>query len=300
MVTLTGFGGVGKTRLALAVAAALQDRFADGVAYVELAPLREAGEVLPAIADAVDAPVVPRADAAVAVVERLRHQRTLLVLDNVEHLLEVAPRIAALIEAVPGLTVLATSRAPLRIRGEIEVAVEPLDVSGDDLEGPAASLLLERAHAVSPGWGTAPVDRASVAALCVRLAGIPLALELAAARARLLDPAALLDRLDLALLAGARDLPERQRTMRATLDWSYGLLTVEEQSLFRLLSTFVGGFRLEDVERVVDLAGGVGTSDVLPVLEALSAQSLVVSEADALGGSGNGCWSPWRSMPALG
>ena len=284
LVTLTGFGGVGKTRLALAVAAALQDRFADGVAYVELAPLREAGEVLPAIADAVDAPVVPRADAAVAVVERLRHQRTLLVLDNVEHLLEVAPRIAALIEAVPGLTVLATSRAPLRIRGEIEVAVEPLDVSGDDLEGPAASLLLERAHAVSPGWGTAPVDRASVSALCVRLAGIPLALELAAARARLLDPAALLDRLDLALLAGARDLPERQRTMRATLDWSYGLLTVEEQSLFRLLSTFVGGFRLEDVERVVDLAGGVGTSDVLPVLEALSAQSLVVSEADALGG----------------
>ena len=130
LVTLTGFGGVGKTRLALAVAAALQDRFADGVAYVELAPLREAGEVLPAIADAVDAPVVPRADAAVAVVERLRHQRTLLVLDNVEHLLEVAPRIAALIEAVPGLTVLATSRAPLRIRGEIEVAVEPLDVSG--------------------------------------------------------------------------------------------------------------------------------------------------------------------------
>ena len=118
---------------------------------------------------------------------------------------------------------------------------------------PQSSLLLERAHAVSPGWGTAPRDRPAVAALCVRLAGIPLALELAAARARLLDPDELLDRLDVALLAGARDLPERQRTMRATLDWSYGLLTAEEQWLLRLLSVFVGGFRLEDVERVVDL-----------------------------------------------
>ena len=144
LVTLTGIGGVGKTRLALAVAAAVQGRFADGVAYVELAPLRAADEVLPAIADAVDAPAAPGADAASAVVERLRQRRTLLLLDNVEHLLEVAPRIAALIEAVPGLTVLATSRAPLRIRGEIEVAVEPLDVSGTehDLEGPAATLLL--------------------------------------------------------------------------------------------------------------------------------------------------------------
>ena len=138
---------------------------------------------------------------------------------------------------------------------------------------------------MSPGWGTTPRDRSAVAALCRRLAGIPLALELAAARARLLDPAALLDRLDVALLAGARDLPERQRTMRATLDWSYGLLTGEEQSLFRLLSVFVGGFRLEDVERVVGLSGGVGATDVLGLLEALSEQSLVANETDAGGGS---------------
>ena len=281
LVTLTGMGGVGKTRLALAVAAAVRDRFADGVAYVELAPLRAADEVLPAIADAVDAPATAGTDGTSAVVERLRHQRTLLVLDNVEHLLEVAPRIAALIEAAPGLTVLATSRAPLRIRGEMEVKVEPLEVprTGEDLDGPAVDLLLTRAHAVSPGWGTAPLDRRAVAALCIRLAGIPLALELAAARARLLDPDELLDRLDVALLAGARDLPERQRTMRATLDWSYGLLTAEEQWLLRLLSVFVGGFRLEDVERVVDLARGAAGSNVLGVMEALSEQSLVVSEA---------------------
>jgi predicted ATPase/DNA-binding XRE family transcriptional regulator len=287
LVTLTGMGGVGKTRLALAVAAAVRDRFADGVAYVELAPLRAADEVLPAIADAVDAPATAGTDGTSAVVERLRDQRTLLLLDNVEHLLEVAPRIAALIEAAPGLTVLATSRAPLRIRGEMEVKVQPLEVprTGEDFHGPAVDLLLTRAHAVSPGWGTAPADRSAVAALCIRLAGIPLALELAAVRARLLDPDELLDRLDVALLAGARDLPQRQRTMRVTLDWSYGLLTAEEQWLLRLLSVFVGGFRLEDVERVVDLVRGATASNVLGVMEALSEQSLVVSEVNLVGGT---------------
>ncbi len=286
LVTLTGMGGVGKTRLALAVAAAA-DSFADGVAFVELAPLRAADQVLPAIADAIDAPATTGIDGVSAVAEQLRHQTTLLVLDNVEHLLEVAPRIAALIEGAPGLTVLATSRAPLRIRGEMEVKVEPLAVprGGDDLDVPAATLLLERAHAVSPGWGTGPRDRATVAALCLRLAGIPLALELAAARARLLDPSQLLDRLDVALLAGARDLPERQRTMRATLDWSYGLLSVEEQWLLRLLSVFVGGFRLEDVEQVAALARGATDSDVLGALEALAEQSLVVSEGSVRGSS---------------
>ena len=278
LVTLTGMGGVGKTRMALAVAVAVQDRFADGVAFVDLAPLRSADEVLPSIADAVDAHAMGTAGVTSAIVERLHGQRTLLVLDNVEHLLEVAPRIAALVETAPGLTVLATSRAPLRIRGEIEVAVEPLAVPGNDnnLSGPAASLLLERAQAVNPGWGTAPEDQPAVAAVCLRLAGIPLALELAAVRARLLDPGQLLDRLDVALLAGARDLPERQRTMRATLDWSYGLLTVEEQRLLRLLSVFVGGFQLEDAESVVALTGGLSGHEVLDVLQALSEQSLVV------------------------
>ena len=287
VVTLTGMGGVGKTRLALAVAVVVQDRFADGVAFVDLAPLRSADEVLPAIADAVDAHATGTAGVTSAIVERFHGQRTLLVVDNVEHLLEVAPRIAALVEAAPGLTVLATSRAPLRIRGEIEVVVGPLTVPGNDnnLSGPAASLLLERAQAVNPGWGTAPEDQPAVAAVCVRLAGIPLALELAAARARLLDPSQLLDRLDVALLAGARDLPQRQRTMRATLDWSYGLLTVEEQRLLRLLSVFVGGFQLEDAESVVALTGGLSGHDVLDVLQSLSEQSLVVGTEGSVGGS---------------
>ena len=162
LVTLTGMGGVGKTRLALAVGEATAASFADGVAFVELAPLRSADQVLPAIADAIDAPATTGADGVSAVVEQLSHQSTLLVLDNVEHLLEVAPRIAALIEAAPGLTVLATSRAPLRIRGEMEVKVEPLAVSrtGDNLDVPAVTLLLERAQAVSPDWGTDPRDGA--------------------------------------------------------------------------------------------------------------------------------------------
>ncbi|MGZ5399266.1 MAG: ATP-binding protein [Nocardioides sp.] len=283
LVTLTGMGGVGKTRLALAAAMSVQDRFADGVAFVELAPLRAADEVLPAIADGVDAPISPASDVASAVVERLRHQRTLLVLDNVEHVLEAAPQVTALIEAAPGLTVLATSRAPLRIRGELEVKVEPLDVprQGDEVASPAAQLLLERAQAVRPGWGTDPQHRPAVAALCLRLAGIPLALELAAAGARLLEPEDLLDRLDVALLAGARDLPERQRSLRATLDWSYGLLTVAERRLLRLLSVFVGGFQLEDVEGVVARTDGLAGSEVFEALDGLVEQSLVVSAGDS-------------------
>jgi predicted ATPase len=294
LVTLTGMGGVGKTRLALAIAAATKDRFGDGVAFVELAALRAVDEVLPAIGDAVGAAAGAGTDGITGVVDRLRDEHTLLVLDNVEHLLEVAPRIAALIEAAPGLTVLATSRAPLRIRGEQEVKVEPLDVplNGEDLEGPAASLLLERAQAVLPGWGTDPHDRPSIAALCVRLAGIPLALELAAARARLLEPTELLDRLDTALLAGTRDLPERQRSLRATLDWSYGLLTAEEQRLLRLLSVFAGGFRLEDVEGVVALAGGLQEGAVPRLLEGLLEQSLVVTTAGGDEGSRQGMLEP--------
>jgi predicted ATPase len=277
LVTLTGTGGVGKTRLALAVAATVRDLFADGVAWVELAPLLDADGVLPAVADAFDAPRVSGADPVETLVERLRDQETLLVLDNLEHLLEAAPRIAALIEAVPGLTVLVTSRAPLRVRGETELPVEPLGLPGQTEDPPAVRLLLERAGAVSPGWGTAPGDTGAVEAICLRLAGIPLALEIAAARSRVLDPATLLDRLDDALLAGARDLPERQRTMRATLDWSYGLLAEEERVLLRLLSVFVGGFRLDDVEGVVARAGILAPERVLPLLEGLAEQSLLVT-----------------------
>jgi predicted ATPase/DNA-binding XRE family transcriptional regulator len=285
LVTLTGTGGVGKTRLALAVAADLRDRFADGVVYVELAPLLDPGAVLPTIADAVGTAPLAGADPTDVIVARLGDQQMLLVLDNFEHVVAAAPQVAVLIEAVPGLTVLVTSRAPLRIRGEVEVAVDPLALPGDVGDAsPALRLLLERAGSVSPGWGTVPGDASAVDAICARLAGIPLAIELAAARCRLLDPIALHDRLDTALLDGARDLPERQRTMRATLDWSYGLLEPQEQELLRLLGVFVGGFRLDDLEAVAFRAPLTEPDRVLRLLEALSEQSLVVSESTPTGG----------------
>ena len=290
LVTLTGPGGVGKTRLSLAVARTLQDQYADGVVFVELAALRDPAEVVPAVLDAADVTVGPGDDPVEAMAAWAADRELLLVLDNLEHVVEAAPRVAALIAAVPHLSVLASSRAPLRVRAEQEYPVEPLALPDPDdpaaapgEEAPAVRMLLERAGAVSAGWGTAPDDARPVATIAVRLAGIPLALELAGARGRLLDPASLLDRLDEALLSGGRDRPERHRTMRATLDWSHGLLSAEEQALLRQLSVFVGGFRLDDLEGVVARTGAVG-GGVLGVLESLAEQSLVVSDHAAAGG----------------
>ncbi|HSU00948.1 MAG TPA: helix-turn-helix domain-containing protein [Nocardioides sp.] len=279
LVTLSGPGGVGKTRLVLATAAAVQERYADGVRLVELAPLLEVDQVLPAVAEAVGAVRDPGRPVTDDIVDRLRGQDLLLVLDNAEHLLDAAPDVAALVEAVPDLTVLTTSRAPLRVRGETEYAVEPLDVHDlpDGSPSPAARLLLDRAQRVSPGWGSEPEDAAAVAATCQRLAGLPLALELAAARARLLDPQSLLTRLDTALEAGPRDLPPRQRTMRATLDWSHGLLDEPSRRLLRLMGVFVGGTTLADLESVA-AACGIDRADLVVDLEVLVEHSLVVAE----------------------
>lgn len=281
LVTLSGPGGVGKTRLALAVAVDVRHRYADGVALVELAPLLEAEQVLPAVASAVQAPRDPGRAVADDLVERLRGQHLLLVLDNAEHLLDAAPDVAALVEAVPGLSVLTTSRAPLRVRGETEYAVEPLDVHDrpDGSPSPAARLLLDRAQRMSPGWGSEPRDAAAVAATCKRLAGLPLALELAAARARLLDPETLLARLDTALGAGARDLPPRQRTMRATLDWSHGLLDAPSRRLLRLMGVFVGGTTLTDLESVAARTG-IDRVELVGNLEVLVEHSLVIADPD--------------------
>ena len=279
LVTLSGPGGVGKTRLVLAVAAGMGERYADGVRLVELAGLLEADQVLPAVADAVGVVRDPTRSVAEDLADSLRGTDLLLVLDNAEHLLGAAPDVAALVEAVPDLTVLTTSRAPLRVRGEIEYAVEPLEVRDlpDGTPSPAARLLLDRAQRVSPGWGSDPEEAAAVAATCQRLAGLPLALELAAARARLLDPTSLLDRLDSALDAGPRDLPPRQRTMRATLDWSHGLLDEPGRRLFRLMGVFVGGTTLADLQSVARRSR-LGEPELVTHLEALVEHSLVVAE----------------------
>src|ERR687893_1684790 len=261
LLTLTGIGGVGKTRLALEAARAslAGDGFPDGASFVPLAPLGDPALVLPAVARSLGLREAEGRGAAEALRAYLGERRTLLVLDNFEHLLGAAAGVAALIEACPALRVLATSRAPLRVRGEQEYPVRPLALppstnnpsEEDVLRTPSGRLFAERASAASPSFSLTPQNAHAVAAICWRLAGLPLALELAAAKVRLLEPAALLPRLDRALSAGwARDLPERQRNMRATLDWSYELLSEPERRLLRRLSVFVGGFTLQATEAV--------------------------------------------------
>jgi predicted ATPase/transcriptional regulator with XRE-family HTH domain len=282
LVTLTGVGGVGKTRLALAAAARVAPAFS-AVVWVPLAALDDPRLVLPAVGHALGLSGVEGPDVLGVVSAGLATGRTLLVVDNLEHLLDAASDLAVLLESCPSVTILASSRAALRVRGEREHAVPPLDVPRDGgvdpeavLASPAGALLAERAQAVSPSFAVTPGNAGAVAGLCTRLAGIPLALELAAAKVRLLEPAALLDRLDTALSSGgARDLPARQRTMRATLDWSYDLLDDAEQRLFRRLAVFAGGFTLEAAEAVAE----PGT-DVLGVLERLVEHSLVQVGSD--------------------
>ena len=284
LLTLTGTGGVGKTRLALEAAREAAGFFPDGVAFVALAPLGEAELVVPTVAQSLGVREAEGQTAPVALHAHLRDKRPLLVLDNFEHLLEAGPEVFGLIESCPSLTVLVASRAPLRVRGEHEYIVPPLELPASTrdagveevLDSPSGRLLVERIRAVSSTFSLTKANAAAVASICWRLAGIPLALELAAAKAKFLDPKMLLSRLDRALsTSGGRDLPDRQRTMRATLDWSHDLLSESERRLFRRLSVFTGGFTLEAAE-AVGTAGSGGIEDVLEQLGILVEQSLVV------------------------
>jgi predicted ATPase len=292
LLTLTGTGGVGKTRLALGAAGRVAGLFPDGVVFVALASLGDAGLVFPTIAQSLGLREAEHRTPREAVRFFLREKRFLLVLDNLEHLLEAAPEVAGMIEECTGLCVLVTSRAPLRVRGEQEYPVGPLALPASTLSpgpdevlaSPSGRLFAERATAASPAFELSDANAAAVAAICWRLDGLPLALELAAAKARFLDPATLLSRLDRALSAGwARDLPERQRTMRAALDWSHDLLDAAQRELFGRLSVFAGGFTLEAAE-AVGAGGEVAAEDVIYLLEGLVEQSLVTAGPDADGG----------------
>ncbi len=264
LVTLTGPAGVGKTRLALAVADAACEDFADGARWVDLAPPSDPALVLPAVAQALGVQAADEGRLPAVLAVHLLRKRLLIVLDNVEHLLPAAPLVDDLVAAAKGVKVLATSREPLRLRREHLFSVPPLPlprvgdvVDPDELaEVPSVTLFVERARTVQAGFALSAENAAAVADLCVRLDGLPLAIELAAARVDLLPPAAMLARLDrrLALPAwDAHDLPPRHRTVRAAIDWSYDLLAPSEQVLFRRLAVFAGGGAFEAAERV---AGG--------------------------------------------
>jgi predicted ATPase/class 3 adenylate cyclase len=291
LLTLIGPPGVGKTRLALQAAAEALDAFPDGVAFVPLAPLADPALVPAAIAAAVgvrEAGGVPLTEVMAAY---LRDKRLLLVLDNFEHLLSAAPLVAELLAASPRLVVLATSRAPLRLRAEREWEVPTLAIpdtshlpSGEALlEYAAVRLFVERAVAARADFALTADNAEAVAGICVRLEGLPLAIELAAARIRLFSPAALLARLEkrLPLLTGgARDAPDRQRTLRDAIAWSHDLLDQEEQTLFRRLAVFAGGASFAAVETVANPGGEL---DVFAGLASLVEASLLREE---VGGQG--------------
>jgi predicted ATPase/class 3 adenylate cyclase len=281
LLTLTGPGGTGKTRLALRVAEDLLERFSDGVFFVDLAPLTDPALVLGEIASTLRILEGPGRAVADTLAEQLRDREMLLVLDNMEQLVQAAPAVAALLDAAPLLRVLATSRVPLRVQGEQEYHVRPLPLPRAeeiaDLERlttcESVRLFAERAAAVRPGFRITEETAPAVAEIASRLDGLPLALELAASRVKVLGPRDLSDRLQqrLPLLTGgARDLPERHRTLRGAIEWSHGLLGPDEQRLLARLSIFAGGWTLQAAEAVCN-----ADIDVLEGLEALVDSSLV-------------------------
>jgi predicted ATPase/class 3 adenylate cyclase len=283
LLTLIGPGGTGKTRLALQAAAESLDDFAAGVYFVPLASLSDPELVLPTMATTLGI----REEGGQPLQERLQEylatKQLLLVLDNVEHLVAAAPQVGDLLSTAPGLTVLVTSRVPLRLRAEREYAVSPLGLPRrkppPTLEQlsqfEAVRLFIERAQAVKADFAIDNATAPTVAEICWRLDGLPLAIELAAARIRMLPPQAMLSRLEHRLpmlTGGARDAPERQRTLRNTIAWSYDLLQPDDQTLFRRLAMFAGGATFEAIEAV---ANPDGSLDVFGGLERLLEQSLL-------------------------
>jgi predicted ATPase/transcriptional regulator with XRE-family HTH domain len=285
LLTLTGPGGVGKTSLALAVASEVAAQFADGATVVDLSPLDDATLVVPAIAAALDIRSAGGEPTRETLYRALCESHRLVVLDNVEHVLAAAPELAALLDACPRVFIFATSRAPLRLRDEQLFPLAPLGLPAPDAEAaaeivarsPAVQLFLRAAQQAAPDFALNDANAATLAAICRRLDGLPLAIELAAARVRLLGVASLLARLDHALqllVGGARDLPARQQTMRGTIGWSYTLLEPAEQARFRRLAVFAGSWTLDAAEAVArDL-----DSNALDGLTALVDHALVVVE----------------------
>ena len=347
LVTLTGPGGSGKTRLALEIAHHIDDLpltidegqadakisnrqssivnryFPDGAFFVDLAPITDPGLILSRVAQTLDVREQPGQPLLETLKDTLREKQTLLLLDNFEQVVEGAPLVAALLAAAPKVRALVTSREALRLRGEHEYPVLPLPapprrdqrpttndeggvaassvVVGPALLGqyPAAALFIERARAVKPDFAVTDANAPAVAEICRRLDGLPLALELAAARVRVLPPEAMLARLDhrMRFLAGGpRDLHTRQQTLQNTIAWSYDLLSPAEQRFFRRLGVFVGGFTVEAAQAVCDADGVLGL-DVLDGVESLCAKSLLQAASDGPWTTNSGTVPPSAGAP---
>ena len=300
LLTLIGPGGTGKTRLALQAAVDQLDRFEDGLFFVDLAPQRDVDGTLSAIVRTVGIEGTADAPPLEALQTGLAERHMLLLLDNFEQVTEAASGLAAVLQSCPGITVLVTSREALRVRGERLYPVDPLSLppSGNGsappieavMESEAVRLFVERAVEVRPDFQVTDDNVSAIAAICIQLDGLPLALELAAARLKLFSPDDLSDRLksrlDL-LRGGARDLPDRQQTLRNTIEWSYELLTEEERRLFQLFGVF-SGTRFDAVEDVADRIDALSDVDVIDDLESLVDKSLVRRVDDDRG--------PWFSM----
>src|SRR5947207_5184386 len=261
LLTLTGTAGIGKTRLAIQVATDLNEIFTQGVCLVQLAPLSDFNLVIPSIAQTLGLRDVEEYSLFESLKAFLQDKHLLLLLDNFEQVLAAAPALVELLLACPSIKLLVTSRAVLHVEGEYEFSVPPLSLP-DPLHLPAheellhyaaIALFIQRAQTVKPTFVLSEDNAAVIAQICIRLDGLPLSLELAAARSKLLSPQALLGRLNhrLAVLTGGRqDAPTRQQTLRDTISWSYDLLNAQEQWCFRRLAIFVGGCTLEAAEAV--------------------------------------------------
>src|SRR5665811_222401 len=282
LLTLTGPGGVGKTRLALALAEQLRPRFPQGVIFAPIADVKEPHLVLPTIArslgmqDDGDRPALERLSAA------FRNRHVLLVMDNLEQVISVAPDVAGLLQRCPGLMIVATSRVPLHIRGEQEISIQPLSLPdpvaarsiSELAEVESVAFFVQSAHSHTPDFALTEQNAATIVEICRRLDGLPLAIELAASRLRMLSPSTLLGLLERrlqVLSSGPRDLPDRQRTLRDAIRWSYDLLTTENQAHFRRLSVFVGRSGFASAMRVAQTS----ETDLLNALEHLTDHHLV-------------------------
>jgi predicted ATPase/class 3 adenylate cyclase len=282
VVTITGPGGVGKTRFMVELGRVLAPDFLDGVAFIPLADVLEADAFIPALAAALDVKEAEERTLGDGVKSLIGDKKALLLLDNLEQIVSAAPEIARLVAACPRLRIVITSRTLLRIAAEREFPLAPLafpsssDAGSSDslLDYPAVALFVERARASNSSFALTPQNAGAVTEVCRRLDGLPLALELAAVRLRILSPEALLERLDHALnvlTSGPRDTAERHQTLRATIDWSHALLTESEQRLFRRMAVFVGGCTLADVEAVCAEPGNTSIEE----LESLVDKALV-------------------------